>query len=535
MPKTLADVLTDQLAQLGVRRMFGVPGGGSSLDLIDAGARHGIEFILSQTETAGAIMAAVTGELTGTPGVVLTGVGPGAASVVNGTAYASLEKSPLVVFTDQVEGTNAGGIHQKYDQQALFAPLVRSGAALDSETGPGVFAGLLIDATTPPFGPVHVDLSAAQASKPAHLPTVKIGEGTTGDFSVIPSVAKDQIKASRKPVLLVGLEARAERVAIAVHSTAQHLRCPVLTTYKAKGVVPDADPAVMGHVTGGTAEAAVLHAADLILAVGLDPIELINQPWPYQARVIDISEVAHEAGPFQPAAQLVGDPARILPALLEEEEQSGWQASELAALKSAQQARLMPPDMDWDRQPNDPRPLIHAIQQAAPGATLTVDSGAHMFPAMALWQADRPFSVLKSNGLSTMGFAVPAGIAAALHDPGRPVVAITGDGGLSMCLTELATAARLGVTVITVVLNDAALSLIDIKQQAQQRPPLGVRYPTIDYAAAAEALGVKGCRVEGNDAVTAAVGDAMARGGPSLIDVKVDPYAYPEILSALRK
>jgi acetolactate synthase-1/2/3 large subunit len=535
MPKTLADVLTDQLAQMGVRRMFGVPGGGSSLDLIDAGARNGIEFTLSQTETAGAIMASVTGELTGTPGVVLTGVGPGAASVVNGTAYASLEKSPLVVFTDQVEGTNAGGIHQKYDQQALFAPLVRAGAALESETGPEVFAGLLRAAMAPHFGPVHVDLSSGQASKPAHSPAVEAAQDTTADVSALPSAATDRIGSSRRPVLLVGLEARTEKVSKAVRRAAQDLRCPVLTTYKAKGVVPDTDPAMMGHVTGGTAEAAVLHAADLILAVGLDPIELINQPWPYSAPVIDISAVLHEAGPFQTVAQLVGDQAAILSTLLGKGCASDWPASEVAALKSAQQARLMPEGMDWDRYPNDPRPLIEAVQKAAPDATLTVDSGAHMFPAMALWQADRPFGVLKSNGLSTMGFAVPAGIAAALHEPGRPVVAITGDGGLSMCLTELATAARLGVTLITVVLNDAALSLIDIKQQAQQRPSLGVRYPTIDYAAAAEAMGVKGCRVEGDDALTAAVEGAVTRGGASLIDVKVDPSAYPEMLSALRK
>ena len=535
MSKTLADVLTEQLAEMGVRRMFGVPGGGSSLDIIDAGARNGIEFILSQTETAGAIMAAVTGELTGVPGVVLTGVGPGAASVVNGTAYASLEKSPLVVFTDQVEGTNAGGIHQKYDQQAMFAPLVRGGAALDAETGPDIFAGLLRKAISPPFGPVHVDLSSGQASRPAQPPRAETMRGGNGEFSEVPAVAADLITKSRRPVLLVGLEARAEQVANAVRHMARRLACPVLTTYKAKGVVPDDDPALIGHVTGGTAEAAVLHAADLILAVGLDPIEVINQPWPYAAPVIDIADAAHEVGPFRPVAHLTGDPAVILAALMARGMQSVWSPEDVKDLKTAQQARLMPADKDWDRYPNDPRPLVQAVQRAAPDARLTVDSGAHMFPAMALWRADRPFGALKSNGLSTMGFAVPAGIAAALHDPDRSVVAITGDGGMSMCLTELATAARLDVNLVTVVFNDAALSLIDIKQQAQQRPSLGVRYPTIDYAAAAEAMNVTGCRVQGADQLSAAVGEALARGGPSLIEVTVDPSGYPDMLSALRK
>ncbi len=535
MSKTLADILTEQLAQAGVRRMFGVPGGGSSLDLIDAGARNGIEFILSQTETAGAIMAAVTGELTGAPGVVLTGVGPGAASVVNGTAYASLEKSPLVVFTDQVEGTNAGGIHQKYDQPAMFAPLVRDGAALDAETGPDIFADLLRKTVSPPFGPVHVDLSSAQASRPAQAAHVEPSSSGNGGFSEIPDAAAALITKSRRPVVLVGLEARAEPAARAVRHMTQQLGCPVLTTYKAKGVVPDDDPALIGHVTGGTAEAGVLHAADLILAVGLDPIELINQPWPYAAPVIDIADAVHEAGPFRPVAHLTGYPAVILPALMAGGLSSGWSKDDIAVLKAAQQARLMPAGQDWDRYPNDPRPLVHAIQRAAPGTGLTVDSGAHMFPAMALWRADRPFGALKSNGLSTMGFAVPAGIAAALHGPDRSVIAITGDGGLSMCLTELATAARLDVNLVTVVFNDAALSLIDIKQQAQQRPSLGVRYPTIDYAAAAEAMNVSGCRVQGADELSSAVGAALARGGPSLIEVTVDPSGYPDMLSALRK
>ena len=515
--------------------MFGVPGGGSSLDLIDAGARNGIEFTLSQTETAGAIMAAVTGELTGTPGVVLTGVGPGAASVVNGAAYASLEKSPLVIFTDQVEGTNAGGIHQKYDQQAMFAPLVRGGAALTAADGPAVFEGLLNAAMSAPFGPVHVDLSSGQASRPADPYVPRAAEPADAGISVLPRDVTDLLGACSKPVLLVGLEARAEGVAGAVRECAARLGCPVLTTYKAKGVVPDADPALTGHVTGGTAEAAVLHAADVILAVGLDPIELVNQPWPYKAPVIDVAAVRHDAGPFRPKAQLVGNPATILPLVISSGLQCGWDPAAVAALKTAQQARLMPPETDWSTRPDDPRPLVQAVLRAAPGARLTVDSGAHMFPCMALWQADRPFGVLKSNGLSTMGFAVPAGIAAGLHDPDTPVVAITGDGGLSMCLTELATAARLSVPLVTVVFNDAALSLIDIKQQAQQRPSLGVRYPTIHYAAAAEAMGVAAQRVEGPDALSKAVTEAVARGGPSLVEVTVDPSGYPDMLSALRK
>ena len=536
VPRTLAAAIADELAAAGVRRMFGVPGGGSSLDLIDAAAARGIEFVLSQTETAGAIMAAVTGELTGSPGVVLTGVGPGAASVVNGAAYAALERAPLVVFTDQVEGTAGGGIHQKYDQPALFRPLVKDAAVLSASDGAARFADLLRTSLRPPYGPVHVDLSAAQASAAAG-PTARRPDRTDGTGRTrIPADLEERFRGARRPVLLVGLEARDPAVAEAVATFLSRISCPVLTTYKAKGVVADTHPCLVGHVTGGTAEAPVLHGADLILTVGLDPVELVNQPWPYEAPVIALSHAPHEAAPFAPAGSIAGEIPALLEAAAARLSGADWPPADIEGLKTAARRKFLTAGVSRALGRDDPRLLVPALKAAAGSdVRLTVDSGAHMFPAMALWEARRPFDVLKSNGLSTMGFALPAAIASAMAEPDRPVVALTGDGGLSMCLTELATAARLDLPVVTVVFNDAALSLIDIKQQAQQRPSLGVRYPRIDYAAAARAMGVPGRSVQGVEALSAAVEEGLARPGPGLIDVTVDPDGYPDMLAALRK
>jgi acetolactate synthase-1/2/3 large subunit len=177
-----------------------------------------------------------------------------------------------------------------------------------------------------------------------------------------------------------------------------------------------------------------------------------------------------------------------------------------------------------------------------------------MFSVLARWPADEPFGVLKSNGLSTMGFAVPAAIASALQAPDRPVAAITGDGGLMMCLAELATAVERNCPLVVVVLNDAALSLIDIKQQQQQRPSRGVRYPRVDLAAAARALGCRARRIEPDEPLAPALKDAFAGDGriepdeplapalkdafagdgPALIDITVDPAGYVDQLTALR-
>jgi acetolactate synthase-1/2/3 large subunit len=157
-----------------------------------------------------------------------------------------------------------------------------------------------------------------------------------------------------------------------------------------------------------------------------------------------------------------------------------------------------------------------------------------MFSAMAFWESRGPYDVLKSSGLSTMGYALPAAIASALHEPGRPAVAMTGDGGLMMCLAELATAVRYGLNIVVVVFNDAALSLIDIKQQRQQRQSRGVRYPAVDLAAAARGLGCRAWRVDEGAPLEPVLAEAFAGTGPAVVDVAVDPAGYGAQLAGLR-
>ena len=129
---TVAEVVADALRAYGVPRVFGVPGGGSNLEIIEACAARGIDYVLTHTETAAAIMASVTGELTGTPGVVATGLGPGAAAAVNGVAYASLDRAPLLVLTDSYRpGDSDRFTHQKIDHARMFAPLVKAAGRAD--------------------------------------------------------------------------------------------------------------------------------------------------------------------------------------------------------------------------------------------------------------------------------------------------------------------------------------------------------------------------------------------------------------------
>ena len=523
----LASAMIDQLGAYGVKRMFGIPGGGSSLALIEAAGRAGLEFILTRTETSAAIMAAITGEITGTPGVVLTGIGPGAASAVNGIAYAYLEKSPVILITDGPASTS----HQAIDQNALYAPITKLQGRLRPERGAADFAQAIETAMTPPWGPVQLDLTAGDASTPVACatPFTPVSQSPAlSDLKI--EKARALLAASRKPIILAGLEARHAKAPDALRHMASSLDCPVLTSYKASGVLPSSHPGFAGLFTGAVAEAEIIHAADLILLFGLDPIEIIPGRWSYKSPVLDLCAAETTPLAVEPACRVIGDLAKITNALASDLSPSDWTIEEIDAARRGIAQRLV-----LRGSGHTAHTATRSAAKAAPaGARLTVDAGAHMFSTLAAWPAEEPFGVLKSNGLSTMGYALPAAIASALEEPARHAIAVTGDGGIMMCLAELTTAVELGCKLTVIVINDAALSLIDIKQQRQQFQSRGVRYANTDLAACAGAMGCRAWRVEPGDDIAPVLREAFAVNGPTLIDVVASADGYGEQLTLLR-
>ena len=157
-----------------------------------------------------------------------------------------------------------------------------------------------------------------------------------------------------------------------------------------------------------------------------------------------------------------------------------------------------------------------------------------MFPATLLWPVDEPNGMLISNGLSTMGFAVPAAMGAALVDRQRLVIALTGDGGLLMCTGELATIVREGLRVIVNVFNDRALSLIDLKQRQRQFESAGVSLPDVDWASVAAGLGMAAFTASSEAELDHALARAAAGRGATLIDARIDPAPYGDMIRTIR-
>jgi acetolactate synthase I/II/III large subunit len=299
----------------------------------------------------------------------------------------------------------------------------------------------------------------------------------------------------------------------------------VLTTYKAKGALPETHPRWAGILTGGEIERSVLDGSDAVLAVGLDPVELLSRPWTAAAPVYALRTCGAGLDYLRPRAHWIGPLQMGIDALASSA--GGWPEAEIAAEREAMLARL--------RLGDGALPAWRAIEtlreELPPGTVVSVDAGAHMLPATAFWRADVPRRFLISNGLATMGFAVPAAIAAALADPGAVSVAITGDGGFAYHGFELETAARLGARVLVVVINDASLSLIRIKHT---RPGRALDFGTVDFGLIGEALGTAGAVVTGVAELRAAVRDALARPGSTVVDVRCDGREYAETLRAIR-
>lgn len=532
---TVAHVLIDGLVRAGTPRMFGVPGGGSSLDLMEAARNAGLPFVLTHGESAACIMAAVTGELMGVPGAALASLGPGAASAVNGVAHAWLDRSPMILFTDRhPEAIRAFTTHQRIDHSALFAPVTKASLSIEPASASHWIAHAAQLAMKEPRGPVHLDLAADVAAR-ASIPLAT----TVQPPRALPPVreALDEaariIAASARPLIVAGLQCRGEQAARWLRAFAEARPAPVLVTYKAKGVLPDPHPLMLGVFTGGVIEDAVLGRADLVIAIGLDEVELIPRAWSGKAPVLHVAPSASTSASVRPRAEVVGDIALILEELaprLRDRERADWDVAELDRLKRDATSRLAILTGGLA-----PHRVIEIARELTPAGTLAaVDSGAHMFPATTFWQAVRPGEFLISNGLATMGFALPAAIAAQLVHPDRRVLAFTGDGGLMMAVAELETAVRLAVPIVVIVVHDGALSLIKIKQDQRGSRELPLTSTGPDLAALARSFGMATFAAETEETLRRAVVHALAVNRPALIDARIDAAGYPTILEQSR-
>ena len=540
---TVADLIVDGLVRAEVPRLFGVPGGGSNLEVLEAARVRGLPFVLCHQEWAACIMAAVTGELTGRPGAVLSTLGPGVTASATGLAHARLDRSPLIYVSDRhPAGVLQFATHQYVDHGAHVGAIAKDSVSVGADSAAHWVAHAVRLALTEPRGPVHLDLPADVAGRsavpaatsvtPAPLPPL--------DGKLVERAAA-MIRAARRPLVIAGLGCRAAD-AKWLRAFAEALPTPVLTTYKAKGAIPDPHPLALGIFTGGALEEPLVRRADLIIAFGLDTVELIPRPWAYTAPVLSLTrcpaaeprlQAPGGGAYFSPALEVVGEPGSILEDLagrLLGRARADWDVAEVDRIRRERHAALEVPVPGLA-----PHRVVQMTRELTAGGSIaTVDAGAHMFPATAYWHALEPGELLISNGLATMGFALPAAIAAQLVHPHRRVICFTGDGGLMMVAAELETVARLGLPIVIVVFNDEALSLIAIKQEQKGFEGVSMRYAGPDLRALARAFGLRAFTATDEATLHQALIGAQTAPGPALIDARIDASGYRRMLEIVR-
>lgn len=542
----VADVLARALWAAGIRHAFGIPGG-ELLAMIDALGRSGIELVTARHETAAGLMAEGAFLATGAPGLLVVTVGPGLTNSVNAVANAQLDRVPLIVLSAAPEGTTRGRFtHQVLDQRALLRPLVKASFTVSPDNASQAITRALVLASAHPRGPVHVELGAATASARAQCADPP-PESSRPPFRPVTTervrAAADWLARAQRPLVIAGLEATDVAVANALDALLAAWPAPLLTTYKAKGVLPERDPRCVGALAlsprADALAAPLIRRADAVLLVGYDPVEMRSayvDPFAPDARVIELGAAPRDHGMHEAGLELIGE---LAPALVELERElslargahgvCAWPEGEPSRVREQLRSAFTAPP---DESALSPLTICNILSELLPRSVqLTVDTGAHRIALSQSALAQRPGHIAQSNGLCTMGYALPCAIGWSLASGRRPAVAAMGDGGLEMVLGELATLRDLELPITLVVFDDRSLALIEMKQRSAGYPERGTRLGSSDHVAIAHAFGGEGVRVASRAELEGALLAALGRErGFTLISCALPRGAYDGLI-----
>jgi len=344
--------------------------------------------------------------------------------------------------------------------------------------------------------------------------------------------ALDMLSRAKRPILIAGLGvywagASAEFVAFA-----ERLGAPVLTTTKCKGMIPEDHPLRAGCIIGGLIERKLVMQSDLIITVGLDAVELQPKPWPYTLPVLALSSVPSLDALVPADPEIIGDLKALLAGLSQwAPEGSNWGEKSARAFRDEVRDALNTPSTGLS-----PQRTMEVARAVLPRGTIaTCDAGASRLLVVQKWESYGPREFLTSNGLASMGYAVPGALAARMARPDRPVVAFTGDGGFLMTIAELQTAQREGLPIIVLVFDDREIGLIRVKQEIKGIPLHGVQLGGVDWEKLAQSFGADGVVVETEQALANALKTALQSNRTTVIGVRIDASGYVAQFNALRE
>ncbi|MFB6084117.1 MAG: acetolactate synthase large subunit [Halorientalis sp.] len=523
-----SDLLVACLEREGVDHVFGVPGEELE-DLLFSIRDSDVTFVPTRHEQGAAFMADVHGRLTGDAGVCLGTLGPGATNLLTGVADAHLDKSPLVAITGQ------GGLerlhqesHQAIDVLRTFEPVTKWNTQLDSPdiVHESVRKAFKIAEYEKP-GATHLELPEDVAAEETEMRPMETRERVPFAAPNPDTLARvqDHLRKAQRPIVIAGNGAVRTEAATQLREFVDATGVPVVSTYMGKGAVSDAsERSLMTLDSGPNGEATTaIQRADLIVTVGYDIAEHDPADWnDGTAPLVHVdSEPAEVYQAYDPDVEVIADSGRTLRSLTD------WYRSAEPSFEtewaSDCRERIV---ADVDRSPRETAPftlegVLPVLREAmAPADVLVSDVGNHKMAIAQNFPTYEPNTCIVSNGLASMGIAVPGGLAADLAVDAN-VVAATGDGGFLMNAAEIETATRAGCGYTIVVFNDDDYGLISKKQRDHTGESFGTGLTNPDLVAFAESFGIDGYRPETSDDLRDALESAVG-GDMALVEIPVE-------------
>ncbi|MBA4542788.1 thiamine pyrophosphate-binding protein [Thermoactinomyces daqus] len=495
----VAGHLLKQLDIWGCQRIYGVIGD-ANLDLLGELAKQsGVNYIACRTEMGAALMASAEAKLTGRPGVVLATSGPGIVSLLNGLADAAADGVPVLAITGQVERSKLGtGSKQEIDQQRLIEPIALFSALVADGKGFSTQLNLAFKAAVNRGGVAHLSIPKEmwrEATDEIFYPNPPLMPPLQPQPEVMAELLS-RLGQSTRPVFLVGRGiAGAEEKVIRLAETVQ---AAIIATMPAKSLIPNDHPLFAGGLgqAGSQSATDLLQMADLCVILGATwwPQAFVPQKIP----VIQVDRIPENIGRTRPCVtSVVGDVSYVVEVCLQEmpqKDQAEWMEL-IQKRKQSWQKRI-----EEETSPSagmlTPARLMSALGTLVdPRAVIVLDVGDH-----TLW-FERTFplkqqEILISGKWRTLGFALPAAIAAALNHPGRQVIAIVGDGGFPVTMAELATAAARRLPIKLVLLNNGCYAMEKNRMKSAGLHTLGADLDNPDFVRLAESFGFSGYRIQ---------------------------------------
>lgn len=528
-----ADLIVDSLINHDVKYIFGIPG--AKIDKVfDTLVDKGPELIVARHEQNAAFMAQAVGRITGEPGVVIATSGPGASNLATGLVTATAEGDAVLALGGQVKrGDLLKRTHQSMNNAALFEPITKYSAEVqDADTLSEIVANAyrLSKAGKPGASFISIPQDVVdskvkvKAIKPLHEP--KLGNASIDDINYLAQAIKNAVL----PVFLLGSGSSSASVTHAIRELLQYVNIPVVETFQGAGVISrDLVHNFFGRVGLFRNQPGdmLLKKSDLIIAIGYDPIEYEARNWNAEidSRVIVIDKALAEIDTYyQPERELIGDIAQTLENLIPAIRGYKIPEGSVEYLDGLHDL-LSKNEFDRNAEPDLVHPLdfIDVFQAAVKDdETVTVDVGSHYIWMARNFKSYEPRHLLFSNGMQTLGVALPWGISAALLRPGKKVYSISGDGGFLFSAQELETAVRLNLPLIHIIWNDGRYNMVEFQEVMKYGRASGVDFGPVDFVKYAEAFGAKGLRVTNKEDLAKVLSEIDATTGPVVIDVPID-------------